>query len=82
VHGVLVEKPKSNTSSWTSITLENGKIVRKPSIPRIVIGPNAVVEGELRFEHEVELFVHDSAKIGKVIGAVAKPYTDTLPSRS
>jgi len=47
----------------------------------VVIGPNAVVDGELRFEREVELFVHPSAKIGKVIGATAKPYTDTLPAR-
>jgi len=51
-------------------------------IPRIVIGPNAVVDGELRFEREVELFVHPTAKIGTVTGATAKAYTDTLPPRA
>jgi hypothetical protein len=54
---------------------------RKPKVPRIVIGPNAIVDGELRFEREVELFVHPTAKIGKVIGATAVPYTDSLPER-
>src|SRR3546814_8253871 len=37
--------------------------------PRIVIGPNAVVEGDLVFEREVTLYVHSSARIGKVTGA-------------
>jgi len=80
VHGgLLVEKPKDE-SGWNSLTITAGKIVdRKKRIPRIVIGPNAIVEGELRFEREVELFVHPTARIGKVIGAIAKPYTDTLP---
>ena len=50
-------------------------------IPRVVIGPNATVQGELRFEREVELFVHPSAKIGPVVGAKAQSWTDTLPPR-
>jgi hypothetical protein len=29
----------------------------------------------------VELFVHPTAKTGKVIGATAVPYTDSLPER-
>lgn len=71
VHGgILVEKPNQVGISWG-----------KPKIPRIVIGPNATVDGELRFEREVELFVHATAKIGKVIGANSKIYTDTLPAR-
>ncbi len=40
---------------------------RKP--PRIVIGPNAVVEGPLAFERPVVLYVHDSARTGPVTGA-------------
>jgi len=67
-NGILVEKPHG--ISWG-----------KQRIPRIVIGPNAVVNGSLRFEREVELFVHPSAKIGTVTGAKAQPYTDTLPPR-
>ncbi|KFN44026.1 hypothetical protein [Arenimonas oryziterrae] len=69
--GILVEKPNHGWN-WSG----------KPRIPRIVIGPDAVVDGELRFEHEVELFVHTSAKVGTVTGATAKPYTDTLPARA
>lgn len=69
VHGgIVVEKPHG--ISWG-----------KQRIPRIVIGPNAVVRGSLRFEREVELFVHPTAKIGSVSGARAQPYTDTLPPR-
>lgn len=51
------------------------------ALPRIVLGPGAVVEGDLVFEREVELFVHVDAKIGEVAGAVAKPFTDRLPAR-
>jgi DUF4097 and DUF4098 domain-containing protein YvlB len=36
--------------------------------PRVDIGENCVVEGTLRFDREVELKVHPSAKIGQVIG--------------
>jgi hypothetical protein len=50
--------------------------------PRIVIGPNAVVEGALVFEREVTLYVHDSARIGKVTGATAVRFsTPTPPGR-
>ena len=66
--GILVDKPRG--MSWG-----------KKRIPRIVIGPNAVVNGTLRFEREVELFVHPSAKIGAVSGATVQRYTDTLPPR-
>jgi DUF4097 and DUF4098 domain-containing protein YvlB len=63
--------------------VKGGIFVRKPSgswfnfnnnsrVPRVVIGANSVVEGELVFEREVELLVDPSAKIGKVTGATAK----------
>ena len=72
VHGgILVEKSHGFGIHWG-----------KESKPRIVIGPNAVVEGELRFEHAVDLFVHPTAKIGKVTGATVQTYTDKLPPRS
>jgi DUF4097 and DUF4098 domain-containing protein YvlB len=64
--GIKVEKP---TSNWMPVNI--GK--RKP--PRIVIGPNAVVEGDLVFEREVKLYVHQSARIGKVSGATAVRYS-------
>lgn len=61
--GIHVEKPGQQ---WFSM----GK--RKP--PRIVIGPNAQVDGSLVFEREVKLYVHRTAKIGSVSGATAVRY--------
>lgn len=68
--GILVEKP---TGGWWNS--DNKRV------PRIVIGANAVVVGSLVFEHEVELFVHPTAKIGPVTGATAQAFTDALPDR-
>lgn len=42
--------------------------------PRVVIGPNARVDGPLVFERKVQLFVHESAKTGPVTGATAVSY--------
>ena len=50
--------------------------------PRIVIGPNAVVDGPLVFEREVTLYVHDSARIGKVTGAIAVRYSSPTPPKA
>ena len=68
--GILVEKPKGNWF-WGG----NGK----QKVPRIVIGPNAVVNGTLDFEREVELYVHATAKIGTVRGATAKSFSGSTP---
>lgn len=38
----------------------------KPRTPRIILGPNSVVKGNLVFEREVELYVHESAKYGSI----------------
>jgi cytoskeletal protein CcmA (bactofilin family) len=51
----------------------------KNSIPRIVIGPGAVVEGPLTFERKVNLYVSDSAKIGPVTGAEAVKFSGENP---
>lgn len=66
IGGIKVEKPTG--WSW-------GK--SKP--PRIVIGRDVEVGGELVFEREVELWVHASAKIGAVTGAQAKRYDGATP---
>ncbi|MEO6171525.1 MAG: hypothetical protein ABIP02_00260 [Arenimonas sp.] len=66
--GILVDKPHG--FSWG-----------KQKIPRVLIGPNAVVMGELVFKREVELVVHKSAKIGKVTGATVHTFTDKVPER-
>ena len=67
--GSRVEKP---TGNW-------GLRMGKPKVPRIVIGPNAVVEGNLVFEREVTLHVHQSARIGNVSGATAQRYSTATP---
>jgi cytoskeletal protein CcmA (bactofilin family) len=68
--------------------VEGGILVEKPSsdlvplvhdVPRIVIGPGATVQGELRFEHPVQLFVSDEATIGTVTGATRIPFTGESP---
>jgi hypothetical protein len=65
--GILVEKPSS----------ELMQIVR--NVPRIVIGPGATVQGELRFERTVQLFVSDKATIGTATGATPIPFTGDTP---
>ena len=71
--GIHVEKPNQH-----GFSLRIGK--QRP--PRIVIGPNAVVDGALVFDREVTLYVHDSARIGKVTGATAVRFsTPTPPER-
>ena len=70
VHGdVWIEKPRG---------IHFGKL----KIPRVVIGPEATVQGTLRFDRQVELFVHPTAKIGTVVGAKAQTWTDKLPPRA
>ena len=66
VHGGI--KVNKQTSNWMPIKFGSN---RKP---RIVIGPNAVVDGDLVFEREVVLYVHKTAHIGKVTGATAVAY--------
>jgi DUF4097 and DUF4098 domain-containing protein YvlB len=69
--GILVEKPTGNWGwSWG-----------KQQPPRVIIGPNARIDGELRFEREVELYVHTSAKTGKITGAKVLSYTDKVPAK-
>jgi hypothetical protein len=63
--GIKVNKP---TSNWMPIEFGSK---RKP---RIIIGPNAVVDGDLVFEREVTLYVHKTARTGKVTGATAVAY--------
>lgn len=67
--GIRIEKP---TGKWN---IRWGK----PKVPRIVVGPDAVVEGDMVFEREVKLYVHRSARIGKVSGAAAQAYDTPTP---
>jgi hypothetical protein len=65
--GILVQK----NNSWF------GWDTRKP---RIVIGPGAVVQGDLRFERAVQLYVSEQASIGPVTGATAVRYAGKAPT--
>lgn len=60
---LIVKKPTNNSVLPISIGPNR--------IPRIIVGPNAVIDGELRFEREVKLYVHSSAKVGNIVGAKA-----------
>jgi DUF4097 and DUF4098 domain-containing protein YvlB len=65
--GIVVEK--SDSASGES-----------KRVPRVVIGPGAVVSGALKFEREVELYVSDTAKIGPITGAKAIKFSGDEPS--
>lgn len=65
--GILVEKRAGFTMS------------RHSDDPTIIIGPGAEVQGELRFEHKVHLFVSDHATIGTVTGATVVTFSGENP---
>lgn len=69
--GVHMRKPGSN---WMPVRIGT-------RLPRVVIGPGAIVDGPLAFEREVVLHVHDTARIGPVTGAEPRRYsTATAPA--
>ncbi len=68
-NGIRVEK----SNNWSLFRFG------KEDKPRIVIGAGAVVQGTLKFEREVELFVSDKAKIGAVQGATAVTFSGDAP---
>jgi DUF4097 and DUF4098 domain-containing protein YvlB len=67
--------------------VEGGILVQKTNelihfgsgMPRIEIGPGATVQGDLRFEREVKLYVSDKATIGPVTGATPIAFTGNTP---
>jgi hypothetical protein len=66
--GILINK---SNDSWVSFGT--------PRVPRVVIGPGAVVKGTLRFEREVKLYVSDRATIGAVQGATVTKFSGEKP---
>jgi cytoskeletal protein CcmA (bactofilin family) len=66
-HGILVQKPASEFFHLGG------------EVPRIIIGPGATVQGELRFERPVQLYVSDRATIGPVVGTTATTFTGDAP---
>ena len=63
--GILIEKP--------------GWFFGNSKTPRVVIGPRAVVGGTLEFRRDVELFVSETAAVGKITGATAKRFSGDNP---
>ena len=60
--------------------------VKKPNgsfdnrrLPRVVIGPNTRVRGEMRFERPVELFLHETAETGAITGADPVTFSGDRP---
>ena len=70
--GIHVEKLSKGWSGFR---------IGKPKIPRIVVGPDAVVDGPLVFEREVKLYVHSSARIGSLRGATAVRFDGNTPPK-
>ena len=67
--GISVEK-----TSGFSISFSN-------NVPVIIIGPGATVQGPLKFEREVKLYVSDRATIGEVTGATPVKFSgDKAPT--
>jgi DUF4097 and DUF4098 domain-containing protein YvlB len=65
--GILVEK--------------SNQLILFGSVPRIEIGPGATIQGELRFQRTVKLYVSDKATIGPVTGATPIPFAgDAAPA--
>jgi DUF4097 and DUF4098 domain-containing protein YvlB len=67
--GILVQK---TGGSWFGF-------FSHPRKPRIVIGPGAVVQGDLRFEREVQLYVSDKATVGPISGATPIRFSGDKP---
>lgn len=84
-----IETTNADVTIGEGSKVEGGLLVKKPSwglfgnnsdrLPKIVIGPHAVVQGSLTFEREVELYVSDSATVGKIEGATAKKFSGASP---
>ena len=81
-----IKTVNGNISILGTSHVEGGILVEKPSSmlfnsedPVIVIGPGAVVQGDLTFERKVKLYVSDKATIGAVTGATAIAFSGDNP---
>ncbi|PPT74358.1 hypothetical protein XaplCFBP3122_16955 [Xanthomonas arboricola pv. populi] len=81
VNGDITVGVRSHVHGGIAVAKPNFSFSFKPARkPRVVIGPDAVVDGPLEFEREVSLYVHRTAKIGAVTGATARSFdSDVAP---
>ena len=68
--GILVHKPDSN--AWFHFGNDR--------VPVVTIGPGATVNGTLKFERQVKLYVSDKAHVGQIVGATPVKFTGDEPA--
>ena len=66
--GILVHKPDSG---WFHFGIDR--------TPIVTIGPGATVNGTLKFEREVKLYVSDKAHVGRIVGATPVKFAGAEP---
>src|SRR5690348_18236684 len=66
--GILVHKPDNG---WFHFGIDRE--------PVVTIGPGATVNGTLKFEREVKLYVSDKAHVGQIVGAKPVQFTGAEP---
>ena len=69
----------SHVEGGILVEQSNGWLNFNPRKPRIVIGPGAVVQGDLRFERPVQLYVSDKATVGPITGATPIHFSGDNP---
>jgi hypothetical protein len=80
VNGDILINANSHVEGGILVEQEHGFFVHFGiGIPRIVIGPGAVVQGEMRFQRKVKLYVSDKATIGTVSGATPIAFSGNEP---
>ncbi|MEO7149567.1 MAG: hypothetical protein ABIY40_06505 [Rhodanobacteraceae bacterium] len=67
--GILVRK--TNNNGWFHFGIER--------TTHVVIGPGATVNGTLKFEREVKLYVSDRAHVGPIVGATPVKFSGDQP---
>lgn len=67
--GITVKKPRGSWfGSWGT-----------SDDPKVIIGPRAEVSGPLVFEREVELYIHETARVGEISGATPVKFSGDTP---
>lgn len=84
-----IETTSGNVEVAAGSRVEGGILINKENegwfhlgsttTPRVVIGPDTVVQGALVFNREVKLYVSDRARIGSVRGATPMKFSGTEP---
>ena len=73
INGQLLILNRSEVSGNVVVRKPKGWNINKRHKPvRVEIGQDVVVHGDLIFEHAVELKLHDTAKVGEIIGDEVK----------